>query len=120
MSKYFFANQDKLSRAKKVVANNGTVKDRKGFPVDDIAEAVAYRQALEENPKLSGQDLIAEVYKRIGGYLEVNGEAEAKPKPARSNKDDDNDDAKGEVIEVAEDGRVSSSKKKKRRVEDDD
>lgn len=69
---YVLTNPEKERMAKEVVAKKGNVGGKpnphNGFV--GVAQVNLYNRALEENPKMSEEDLVLYVYRGLGGRVE--------------------------------------------------
>src|SRR3990167_11114965 len=75
MSYYVFTNPAKEGLAREAVKAKGVPSitwniHRDSDGVARVAHCALYQKALEENPKLSGEDLVVYIYRGLGGRLE--------------------------------------------------
>ena len=75
MSYYVFTNPEKERMAREAVELKGipsvvygNLRDQDGAV--RVAHCALYHKALEQNPKLSGEELVMYIYRGLGGKLE--------------------------------------------------
>ena len=73
MAYYVFTNAEKERMAKEAIATKGRPSGYRGDPRSgevQLAQCTLYFRALDENPKISEEDLLMYIYKGLGGRVE--------------------------------------------------